>query len=334
MIRITINRGLIIKAGIFFLTCFAFGIEAKAANSVLPSSPIQLTIMTKIPRSGFSMGFGFDALWMMSDGRLVRASPTDNSVTEIEIPVSEAGASLADIDKYRGIGIGEGAVWVPDLGSSSIYKIDPKSNQVVMNIPTDIFGGGGSIGIGEGSVWVVTFDSHDKTLTRYNAQNGAEEAKIPLSRPAKGVLVAFGAVWVTAANAAELYRIDPKANRVVSTTAIYDKSHIMASDDDSIWIAFDTKGTAQRIDGATGTVVATIETHASDMESDGDIAVGGGFVWIITRGSTVAQIDPKANLLKGLFQPPTGQIMGRRIRYGGGSLWISGGSIFRIRPPS
>lgn len=69
------------------------------------------------------------------------------------------------------------------------------------------------------------------------------------------------------------------------------------------------------------------------MESDGDIAIGGGFVWIIRRSSLIGRIDPKTNALAGRFQVQAGTVVGRRLRYAAGSLWISGGSIFRLTPP-
>ncbi len=295
--------------------------------------PVKFEVQATIPRSGFSMGFGFNSLWMMSDGHLVRINTADNTTVDIDIPVSEVGATLTESEKYRGITVGEGAVWVPDMGSSTIYKVDPNSNKVVLKIPTDIFGSQGSIGVGAGAIWVVTFDNHDKTLTRYNAKSGAEEAKIALPKPCSGVTFGNSYVWVTAASNGELYRIDPLTNHIASTTMLHGASHILASGEDTIWIAYDTEGVVERIDAKTADIAATIKTGSTDMESDGDIAVGGGFVWVITRGSIISRVDLTNNLERGLFQPEPGLIVGRRIRYGGGSLWISGKSVFRIKPP-
>jgi hypothetical protein len=39
--------------------------------------------------------------------------------------------------RYRGIGIGEGAVWVPDVGAEIIFKIDPTTNKVVNKITAE-----------------------------------------------------------------------------------------------------------------------------------------------------------------------------------------------------
>jgi virginiamycin B lyase len=303
------------------------------ATDTLSQSPTELAIQAKIPRGGFDLGFGFDSLWMMSDGRLSRVDVLDSTVTDIEIPGAEAAAGLPDITRYRGIAVGEGAVWITDLGNSAIYKVNPQTNTLAMTIPTDVFGSGGSIGVGEGAVWVITFDNHDKTLTRYNAQSGAVEARITLPQPGKGVIVGYGAVWVTSAKQPEIYRIDPRENRIVATIATHDISSIIGAGEDAIWIAFEKDGVAQRIDARTGEVAATIATGASDMESDGDISIGGGRVWIITRSSLIARIDPKTNALAGTFLAESGTVVGRRIRYAAGSLWISGNSIFKVKAP-
>ena len=287
-----------------------------------------------MPAAAADMAFGFDALWTMSDGEMVRINAVDNSVIEIEVPGSEDAGLLMELDRYRGIAVGEGAIWVPDMASSTIYKIDPEQNEVVLAIATDIFGSRGSIGVGEGSVWVITFDSRDKTLTRYEADTGTVEAKIDLPEASNGVLVAYGSVWVTAARRAEVYRIDLKTNQIVATIGIHDASHLLAAGDGSVWIPFETEGLVQRIDGQTGEVTATIDTGTTSQEKDGDIAYGSGFVWTINRGSIVARIDTRTNTTTGIFRPPTGTSTGRRIRYGGGTLWLSGSAVFRATPPN
>jgi virginiamycin B lyase len=323
---------MMVRVSVVLLACMLTWPALAAGRA--SEAPAELVVEAVIPRDSYALAYGFDALWTVSGGRLLRIDPADNSVIGIDIPTGSDASWLAEADKYRGIAVGEGAVWLPDMASSTIHKIDPQSNKVVMSIPTDIFGSQGNIGIGEGAVWVVTFEDHDKTLTRYNAASGAVEARVALPRAGKGVVVDYGSVWVTAASRGELFRIDPKTNELAATIAIHEASHTLASGYDSIWIAFETSGLAQRIEGRTGEPLATIETGAVDMESDGDVATGGGFVWTITRRSLVARIDPETNSLQGTFRPPSGTVMGRRIRYGAGSLWVSGGSIFRISPPN
>ena len=310
------------------LTLVSPGLSLAAEE--LPAT--SLTVQAEIPRGGDFMGFGFDSLWMMTrpadpalgGGPLVRVNAADNSITEIE---------LNSYGTYRAMGIGEGAVWVPASGRDLILKIDPITNKLVQEIPAQMVDREGSIGVGEAGVWVLTAAESsartDTILTRYNPRTGAVEAKIPLPSGSAGVVVDFGSVWVTGYENGELYRIDPKSNAVISTIKLHDQPRFITSGESSIWVLNQSDGTVQRIDGRTGEVLATIETIG--RSNGGDIVCGGGYVWISAPRTPVAQIDPKTNTLVRRF---TGSgPMGDAIRYGAGSLWVSGKAIYRIKPP-
>ncbi|ANY84145.1 hypothetical protein BB934_38520 (plasmid) [Microvirga ossetica] len=305
-------------------------LDLSFAAEELPTT--NLTIQAEVPRAGDFMGFGFDSLWMMArpadptlgGGPLVRVNVADNSVTDIQ---------LNSYGKYRAMGIGEGAVWVPASGRGLILKIDPNTNKLVQEIPARMVKSEGSIGVGEGGVWVVTAAessaTRDTVLTRYNPRTGAVEANIPLPSDSTGVVVDFGSVWVTGYENDELYRIDPNSNAVISTIKLNDQPRFITSGEGSIWVLNQGDGTVQRIDGKTGEVQATIEIIGP--LDGGDIVCGGGYVWISALGTPVAQIDPKTNTLVRHF---TGWgPMGDAIRYGAGSLWVSGKAIHRIQPP-
>ena len=268
------------------------------------------------------MAFGFDALWMMSGATMVRLDPADNSVTEIKVP--GAGGN------YRGIAAGEGAVWIPDTASKTIYKLDPTSNSLVKDIPLDFYDSEGSIGVGEGAVWIVApGEKFQPFLMRFNGETAALEASIPLERGSIAAVVDYGSVWVTNTEKSELYRIDPKTNSVVSATKLHERPRFLASGEGAIWVINQGDGTVQRVDAKTGMVVATIET-GTGAQGGGDIVVGGGYVWATFRGFPVVQIEPETNTLLRRY---TGPGMGDAIRYGANSLWISGDHIFRIQPP-
>jgi virginiamycin B lyase len=287
-----------------------------------------------IPKAAASMAYGYGALWAMHEGRMLRIDGATGDVAEIAVPGAEAALLIMELDRYRGIAVGEGAVWLPDMASSSIYKIDPATNTVTLTIATDIFGGRGNIAASHGSVWVVTFDNRDKRLTRYNALTGVQEAMIDLPGPGTGVVASLDSIWVTAASRPELYRIDPAGNRLAASITTFGKTHLLAADDrDSVWLWFDVEGVAQRVDARTGNILATIETGTSDMESDGDIAVGNGSVWTINRGSIVSRIDMQTNQATGTYRPPIGTSQGRRLRFGSNSLWLSGNAIYKVTPP-
>ncbi|HUQ35493.1 MAG TPA: hypothetical protein VM144_03855 [Aestuariivirga sp.] len=131
------------------------------------------------------MRSGFGSVWMMAGSKLVPVNPADNTFSDNKL--------TGIVGAFRGIAIGEGAVWVPNVGTDTIHKFDPAVSTVKLTIPATTGDSEGSIGVGEGSVWVT----EKQFLTRFNATSGKEEAKITLPGEGAGVKVAFGSVWIT-----------------------------------------------------------------------------------------------------------------------------------------
>jgi len=274
------------------------------------------------------MAAAFDSMWMISltAKKLIRINPGDNSVTEI--PILGAVGPLAN----AGLAVGEGAVWLADHGGSIIYKIDPTTNQVAKKIPADLLGGGliqkrawDGIAVGEGAVWAIT---DNKELLRYSTEGGTQEAAVPLPSHSSGAIVAFGSVWITGTGNDELYRVDPTTNQIATTIDLNSNPRSLAAGEGSIGVHNEGDGTSQRIDGKSGELVATIETGAVGK---GAIMVGGGFVWVSTHDEPIIQIDPRTNSVRGKYRVEMQEYS--TIRFGSGSLWVSGGSVRRIKPP-
>ena len=286
----------------------------------------QMRAETVIPERGDNLCVGFGSVWMMNDRHLMRIALADNAVAEI--PIESATG------RWRRIAVGEGAVWVADNISQSIYKVDPQTNRVVMTIPADFFANNekeGEIGAGEGAVWAITGSGSDAVLRRSSAQTGTEQAAIPLPSPsARGVVVAFGSIWIAGTRGVELYRIDPAANQIIATIDLHARPVALSSGEGSVWVR-QIDGTVQRIDGQSGNLLATFATDAAD--NFGDIAVGGGFVWVNSQTVPLLQIDPRTNSQRSRYASPAGEFMGYTIAYGGGSLWLGGSAVFRIKPP-
>ena len=292
-----------------------------------------LEIKNAIDQAASIIACGAGAVWAVYDGRLLRIDPADGTMLEAVVPTNDLATELVDFDRFRGMAVGEGAVWLPDTATSMIHKFDLVTAEHVLSISTDIFGAKiGNIAVGEGAVWVITFETRNKTLARYNSANGAEEARIALPRASEGIAVGHGSIWVTAAQVAELYRVDPRANEVVQTIGLAGITHLVAASDEAIWVSLGFDGLLQKINGRTGEISATIATNVVDSSSDGSIVVGGGSVWAMTRFSTVVEIDPEKSSILGVYAPEPGTIMGRRSCYGDDALWISGSSIFRVEP--
>jgi len=288
----------------------------------------EVRIEATIPQSGNVMGVGFDSLWMMSltTKKLVRINPDDNSVRDIAI-TGAVGPFF-----YAGMAVGEGAVWLPDAGRSMIYKIDPRTNQVAKEIQADLLGGAGwqvksqdAIAVGEGAVWAI---SSNNELRRYSTEDGTQVAAVSLPSRSSGVITAFGSVWITGTGNDELYRVDPTTNQIAATIDLHSDPRSLAAGEGSVWVFNEGDGTVQRVDGKSGDLVATIDTGTVGK---GAIAVGGGFVWVSTHAEPIIQIDPRTNLVCGKFKVEMSEYSS--IRFGSGSLWVSGGAVRRIKPP-
>jgi len=258
--------------------------------------------------------------------KLVRINPGDNSVTEI--PILGAVGPFGN----AGLVLGEGAVWLPDHGRSMIYKIDPQTNRVAREIPADFLGSQGvqarawdELAVGGGAVWAITGNNE---LLRYSAESGIQEAAVSLPSHSSGVIVAFGSVWITGTGNDELYRVDPTTNQIAATIDLHSDPRSLAAGEESVWICNEGDGTVQRVDGKSGGLVATIEAGAVGKCA---IAVGGGFVWVSTRAEPIVQIDPRTNSVRGKFKLEMSELS--TIRFSSGSLWVSGESVRRIKPP-
>ena len=99
----------------------------------------------------------------------------------------------------------------------------------------------------------------------------------------------------------------------------------MVADADSIWAYNDGDGTVQRVDGVSSNVTASVPTGTSGRAA---ITVGGGYVWVKPRSLLIIQIDPRNNAVRGRLHIP---YYGTNIGYAGGSLWLSGDAVRRIR---
>jgi virginiamycin B lyase len=290
------------------LSCLA---APAAPATEVPAKP--LVIEAKIPRPGDYIRCAFGSVWMMSGAKLVRVNPADNTFTDTMLKGIQG--------PFRGIAMGEEALWLPDVGTDLIHRFDPTSNAVTLSIPAIMGDRDGMIGVGEGSVWVT----EKQLLTRFNAATGKEEAKIELPGEGVAVAVAFGSVWITSPRKNKLYRIDAKTNVVAQTIALKPRPHFMVADQDTLWI-LDNGGFVQSVDGKTGEVKATIET--GPLYGGSEIDVGDGFIWATSVDIPLMAMDPQSNSMIAKFHDDK---VGDHICFGGGAVWISGDAIYRVK---
>ena len=313
------------------LALFADPFDVQAGQGAKERSIDELPMTAEVDRTGDFLAWGFDALWMMTAGTTALVNGEWQSVGPSLVRVDGKTNQAEDnviqeaTARVRGLAIGEGAVWIPNSGPGQIFKFDPLEKKVVLTIPVRFIGTEGSVGVGEGSVWIT---ARGNILTRFNAATGVEEAAIKLPGEAPAAIVDNGFVWVSGFERGELYKVDARTNTLVQTIPLRPGPRFLTAGEGSIWVHNQGDSSVQRIDPASGAVIATIETGLSGR--GGDLTTGGGYVWLTLSGTPLVQIDPRTNAVVAVFK---GIGWGDAIRFGGGSLWISGHSIRRLTPP-
>lgn len=128
-----------------------------------------------------------------------------------------------DVDSATGLAAGFGSLWIVDHRSAAVSRFDPRSGKVVRVIPVRIAHEGTREGpeqivAGLGGVWV----SHpgQDTLTRIDPGTSRVAARVHLPRNAAPFSLAVGAGSVWAVGPKQLFRIDPKSDRMVASIPI------------------------------------------------------------------------------------------------------------------
>ena len=152
------------------------------------------------------------------------------------------------------------------------------------------------------------------------------------------VTTGAGSVWVADAGDRSLVRVDPNDPRIVGRTALDRIPSQLAYGNSALWVAsaIGTDGVVQRIDPATGSVVATTPVRVGTGSGDdlfapptpSTVAVGPGRVWTNNLVSKISRIDASHSSVVTTALP-----LGRSadgIAVGAGALWIASGSDDRV----
>jgi YVTN family beta-propeller protein len=313
-----------ILAALLVTTSGQAGTPAVSAHRRHPLLQMPIAARVVVPKGPAWLETGFGSVWVAKilSKEVLRIDPVSNQVIA-HIPVGT--------EPELGMGMGFGSVWVPDIQDHTITQIDPLTNTVRRVIPVDLAPyAEGSIGVGEGSLWAITSsrDTDAATLTRLDPESGAVIARIPVHPKSHGVLVAFGAVWVTSTGSSLLTRIDPKTNTVAAEIPVPRQPLFLAGGEGSVWVLSQGEGSLARIDPATNRVVANLPLGVSG--EGGDLSINAGYVWVSAEGTPLTQIDPATNQVLGQYYG--GQHLDT-MRVGFGAVWLVDelhGQIWRV----
>lgn len=250
-------------------------------------------------------------------------------------PLGEHVVAEWTVPSPGGMFIGRDAVWVQDHRGTVIARIDPASN--TSSAVTDAATAEPPpVTQGFGSVWIA---NSNNTLDRVAPTDRSKVlATIILDASLmdiwNAVLVTPAAVWVYESDKAELLKIDPATNRIVSrtpwTTLIAEakaQTRVpVGKGTDFLWLhmAGDEGGGIGlpkgllRLDPTSGAGL-TFLPWSADHEGDGPIIVTGNAVWH-SAGGHIYRIDVATNQIVATYPSVTGIV---HLAIGFGSVWLA-----------
>lgn len=250
--------------------------------------------------------------WMTNDGRVEKLSVGSAApVATVAVPAPCGGMVVAF-----------GALWVANLSDLSVYRIDLESLDVAARIASGLADPEGelSLAAGAGSVWVLS----DATgiLSRIDPATNTVVARIAVRPHSYAADFAFDAVWITNSGSGDtegsVQRIDPHTNQVTATIPVGPTPRFLAAGEGGVWTLNQGDGSVTRIDPDTNRVVSSIQVGMAG--GGGDIAVGGGRVWVRGKNVLLAAINARANQVETTYGPPAGS---GAVRVAKDLVWVT-----------
>jgi virginiamycin B lyase len=288
----------------------------------LDSLPVVARI--DLPSSADWMAFGFGSVWVVNyrPSRVSRVDAITNRVVA-DIPLGRSGC--------LGVVVALARVWVPTCGDGVVNEIDPQTDSVVRRIPAPIKSGReGAVAFADGALWIPdnASDSTSSSVVRLDLKSGELGARVSTGKRSDVVVAGFESIWVASSAENVVTRVEPATGRVIARISVGRSPKFMAAGEGAVWVQNRYDGSVSRIDPATNREAARIPAWAPTLA--GDIAAGGGYVWLSANGMPVTRIDSKTNRV-------THQYVGGdgidAIRWGAGGLWIADhaiGQLWRI----
>jgi virginiamycin B lyase len=277
-----------------------------------------------LPSSADWMAFGFGSVWIVNyrPSRLSRVDATTNRLSA-DIPLGRNGC--------LGVVVALERIWVPTCADGVVNEIDPATDSIVRRIAAPIkTGREGAVAFADGALWIPDnlSDSTSSSVARLDLRSGAIQGHVSTGKRSDVAVAGFGSVWVSSSAENVVTRIDPATNQILARIPVGRSPKFMAAGEGAIWVQNRYDGSVSRIDPATNREVARIAAWAPTLA--GDIAAGGGAVWLSVNGMPVTRIDPGTNTVTHQYVGGDGV---DAIRWGAGALWVADhalGQLWRI----
>jgi YVTN family beta-propeller protein len=226
-----------------------------------------------------------------------------------------------------GLAIGAGSLWINGYGTNSVERVDPATNKLVAHIPV------GSqpydVLFAGGSVW--TTNNADRNVMRIDPATNQVIATIPVGEAAAGLAFAAGSVWVGTNSSDKILRIDPSSLAVRTISTGKTSPAWFSSRDDDVWVASVNDGVVFRVAVESNTVSDVVRVRTSPVDG---VLDENGLLWIPNRGdNSISIVDAaSATAVTTLKVGPAPFV----LNDGFGDVWspsFGGQDVRRVRTP-
>jgi YVTN family beta-propeller protein len=220
--------------------------------------------------TGLSIGEGF--AWVLG------GFPT-SVVYSFALSGGNQGTKIELGTNSEDIAAGEGSVWVTDLNTRALLRINPGTHAIT-SIPTGGIPTG--VAVGGGSVWVTVDGGSKDEVLRIDPKSEAI-THVELKVRADDVAWGPGGLWVANGDDDSVTRIDSGTNAVKNSVAVGREPIDVAVGDGAVWVADQQGQAVSRVDTATGKA-ATVRMGLYPSA----VAIGSDTVWV-TANTNVAK---------------------------------------------
>ena len=157
-----------------------------------------------------------------------------------------------------------------------------------------------------------------------------KQAVFPIQGSPDWSIVTKDSLWVTTGRDGHVVQLVAATNSVGRKLEVKDPCSGLADGFGSLWSPSCGDHVVVRIDPADGRIVARIA--ADPANSEGGITVGAGSIWLVTKPSTLARIDPATNQVIASIPLPSGS---ENPLFADGAVWVSSyehGQLLKVDP--
>jgi streptogramin lyase len=305
----------------------------------LPGAPTAAAGAT--PRRGVPVpavvALGVIALIAIVLAAVVSGGGDDEAGGGTEASAFTTGATTVtpiEIDSTAGVAFGDNDIWVTSYERDSITRVDTTSGEV--GNPIGVGDGPTAITVADGRAWVLNGDAGN--VARVDIDQGqvtGAPVPVPSSTDGDSIAAGEGKAWVVLNDQGQVLPIDAESGRPGAPITMPDgTAEELAFGDGGLWVLGD-KGTVTRVDPGAGRPGEPVKVadELPDGAFRGEVAVGGGGVWIAALDDeTVTRIDPASGEVVKTIRVPDG-IEGD-IAADDTGVWVfnESGQLVRIDP--